>query len=181
MAELGSKGLFEFAEELETFKNQLVMVDGQMDDVTDEGLENVARRLKIEMQGNIVKMTEQESGELLNSIDFEPIGGSKSAYSVFSDAFHAPFVEFGTVPHDILPAGVTDELIEGASFEEAQEMPALRFETETGTHIVVKVRHPGTEPRPFFRFALNKAETEGWMTEELADAAEEAFERVFGD
>ena len=52
---------------------------------------------------------------------------------VATNTEYAPWVEFGTDPHDITPSTAS----------------ALTIPTDDGTILRKKVRHPGTDPQPF--------------------------------
>jgi len=63
---------------------------------------------------------------------------------VFAYAKYAPFVEFGTRPHVILP----------------KRKKALRFFKDGKEVIVKKVNHPGSKPYPFFYADMERRKEE---------------------
>ena len=58
---------------------------------------------------------------------------------------YSRFLEFGTTPHTIEP----------------DEADALRWEDASGVHFAAKVDHPGIDPKPFFRPAVNEVRLQG--------------------
>lgn len=181
MAFFGSDGLGEFIDEVEQFKSEIEEAKQGLSLALHAAVRDTASDLETEMKENLLQMTEPETGQLLDSIQFEPVSdtGYTVSYSVFTGADHAPYIEYGTVPHEIMPRGLTKEEMRSATYAEAQDLPALRFQSSDGTTTVVIARHPGTDPRPFFRKAVNTAEAEEWLPRELDDKTNELFEAVF--
>jgi len=60
---------------------------------------------------------------------------------VGTNAEYALYIEFGTAPHTITPTNAE----------------VLRFEVDGETVFTQRVEHPGTDPRPFLRPAVNEA------------------------
>ncbi len=71
-------------------------------------------------------------GQLQQSINWLPDGDSSA--TVFANAAHAPYVEFGTRPHII----------------NAKNRKALKFAGGGGFIFRRSVHHPGSKPFPFF-------------------------------
>lgn len=71
------------------------------------------------------------TGQLEDSISWRPLHGARA--EVFANAEHAPFVEFGTKPHTIIP----------------RHRKALKIPTGTGYILRRKVNHPGSRSYPF--------------------------------
>jgi len=72
------------------------------------------------------------TGQLYQSINWLPDGDSSA--TVFANAAHAPYVEFGTRPHII----------------NAKNRKALKFAGGGGFIFRRSVHHPGSKPFPFF-------------------------------
>ena len=80
-----------------------------------------------------------KSGLLRFSVHTEDINENVSI--VGTKIEYAPHVEFGTVPHVILP----------------KNAKALRFKGKGGKYVFAKrVNHPGTEPNPFFERGVER-------------------------
>ncbi len=75
-------------------------------------------------------------------------------------AFYAPFVEFGTSPHDIFPvnARVLAWTIGGGGAYAAAASGRSYYRAGKGTaHFAAYVHHPGTKPKPFMGRIAAKA------------------------
>lgn len=87
-------------------------------------------------------------GELQTEIDEleDDFSGPTEDWVVGTNTEYAPHVEFGTSRHPITP----------------DEKDALAFPGDDGeTVIVAEVDHPGTDPQPFFRPAVNEVRLQG--------------------
>jgi len=82
------------------------------------------------------------TGHLQGSVGFRM--KSENVAVVFAEAKYAPFVEFGTRPHVILP----------------KRKKALRFFKDGKEVIVKKVNHPGSKPYPFFYADMERRKKE---------------------
>lgn len=100
----------------------------------------------------------KRTGYMANTIDHETKripGGAEATVGPHTD--YAIFVEFGTRPHVILPVNKKALYWKGAR------------------HPVKSVHHPGTQPHPFLRPALE----EQWQP--FVDSITAAIKRLMGD
>jgi hypothetical protein len=102
-----------------------------------EKIAMVARGLASGAMVNVV------TGRLRDSIDVRLVTGADGwplTYEVIADAPYASFVHEGTRPHHIAP----------------RQASVLRF-PKSGTMLYrPSVQHPGTQPRPFLRVAMDQ-------------------------
>lgn len=91
-----------------------------------------------EAKMNITENGNVDTGRLRASLSAEVTDDFN--VKVGTNVFYAPYIEYGTEPHEITP----------------NEKAALRWEDEEGEHFAKRVQHPGTEPHPFLRPALDK-------------------------
>ena len=93
------------------------------------------------------------TGHLQQSIRTDLTRVNEGKAEIVADASYAPFVEFGTRPHEIRP----------------RRRKWLRWATKEGYIFAKLVHHPGSRPYPFFRTAISEG---------LEDA-KEAFVKAF--
>ena len=93
------------------------------------------------------------TGHLQQSIRTDLTRVNEGKAEIVADASYAPFVEFGTRPHEIRP----------------RRRSSLRWATDEGVFFAKLVHHPGSRPYPFFRTAI----TEGY------EEAKESFAKTF--
>jgi len=93
-------------------------------------------------------------GVEVNGLDdvFEELDDLKDDYSgpveswvVGTNTEYAPIVEYGSSPHTITP----------------DDADVLRFELDGEVIFTDEVQHPGTDPQPFFRPAVNEVQLQG--------------------
>jgi len=93
-------------------------------------------------------------GVEVNGLDdvFEELDDLKDDYSgpveswvVGTNTEYAPIVEYGSSPHTITP----------------DDAEVLRFEIDGEVIFTDEVQHPGTDPQPFFRPAVNEVQLQG--------------------
>lgn len=176
MAELGSEGFSDFADELEDFKEDLQEVRAGLDDALTLAVATTAQRLGAEMEDNIIQHDAVDTGELLDSIAVDPTQDDYQ-WKVGPTADHARYVEYGTGSHDITPDGLTVSDVEEMSYREleASDIDPLVFWADGEKVETYHVDHPGTDPQPFFNPAVTTAETEGWLEGNIEDALEARF------
>lgn len=78
-------------------EEHLALVKVMCETTTEESLDAIQRRVKA--------LTPVDTGELIDSIVPTPVTSANDTYrgSVLSAVEHAPWVEYGTAPHQILP------------------------------------------------------------------------------
>ena len=90
-----------------------------------------------------------DEGNLLRSIDAQQpkaVGKDGASCELGAYADYALYVEYPTMPHDIVP----------------KTREALRWEGEGGeVHFAHRVHHPGTDAQPFMRPAIDKLKARG--------------------
>lgn len=87
-------------------------------------------------------------GDLYEELDDleDAYSGPVESWVVATPVDYAPDVEYGTAAHPITP----------------DEKDALAFPGDGGdTVVVAKVNHPGTDPQPYFRPAINEVRLQG--------------------
>ena len=112
------------------------------------GLNEGGRVIQNAAKENIRKNKTIKTGTMLRSIDVRPVNNELAVLigSDISDPPYPTFIEFGTPPH-VIKVKSASVLTDGK-----------------GNFFGTKVNHPGTQPKPFLRPALdenvNKAEKE---------------------
>lgn len=82
-----------------------------------------------------------DTGTLRRTIGFRTLArGGQVELSLFATAEHASWVHDGTRPHMIVP----------------RRARVLRFQAGGREVFAMRVRHPGTRPRPFMRLAIQE-------------------------
>jgi len=112
-------------------------------ELTRQGREKIAEELEkkaIKVVREAKNQAPVNTGRLRSSITYEMIDSSTGLPKavIGTNVKYAPFIEFGTEAHTITPDTAEALFWEGAD------------------HPVKKVDHPGTDPQPFLRKALNR-------------------------
>lgn len=150
---LDISGFAEFADELEEFADATERASDRGDEALDAGVRRTAEDVRDEAQRN----TPRDTNELAESAHIEQI--STGAWLVVFEADHAASVEYGSGPHLIV----------------ADKADALRFEVNGEVIFRKAVNHPGSDPSPFLRPALDANRNE------LARRVKEEFSRVLAE
>jgi len=118
-------------------------------------LQRALVKVAYDMEAEAKKLCPVDMGRLRNSITTK-ITGNKIILGAGTK--YAPYVEFGTAPHEIKP-----KTKKALAFEytpaiggRKERLKAGIPKSKAGKMIVKKVMHPGTEPQPFIRPALHK-------------------------
>lgn len=128
-------GFEKIALELEEFADDLEDIANELDDAVDRGVRETA----LDVERTAKRRAPVETGDLRGDIQAIRIGTKK--FSVGTIKEYGPDVEYGTKPHPITP----------------DTADALHFYWEKeGVYVTTQlVNHPGTEPQPFLRPAIN--------------------------
>lgn len=119
-----------------------------------KGVESALKRTTqaAETYAKLSRLYKSHTYGLRSSIKGQMLGPHRS--QVGAHAKYAPFVEYGTKPHEIRPKRISKVSSRGVRGSPQW----LRFE-QNGTIVFTKlVKHPGTKPRPFMQEARDRAE-----------------------
>lgn len=140
----------EFAEKLE-----------ELESVMEEKIVDAMEEAVLLVEASAKENAPVDSGRLRSRIASEVvrIGSDTVKGLIGTDVEYAPFVEFGTASHTI-----------------TADSGYLHF-TVDGEEVFAKsVQHPGTEPQPFLRPAIEQHRAD--IRQIFADAVEEAIDEV---
>lgn len=127
-------GFSKFIEKLDDLSNGL----REAADEVDDEIEVASRETAIDIRDTAQSIVAVDSGELRSKIVINQ--DSSGNWMIESRADHALDVEYGTQPHLITP----------------NTGDYLKFESDGETVYTHFANHPGTDPQPYLRPALNR-------------------------
>lgn len=104
----------------------------------------------------------RRTGRLFSSIQGDVAAGDEIQGTVGTNVEYAPFVEFGTGPHDIAPVHAL----------------ALHFEIGGRSVFAARVHHPGTKAEPYLGPALERSKPS--IIGFFRDAAQKVIDHLAG-
>lgn len=148
----------DFADQLDDFQDSIDAVRNSMDNHADDAVAKTADEFKNDVRRTIVRKDLYESGELLRSIKVRKV--SDGVYMVYSNAEHAPYVEFGRGP------------------VEAEEGEYLKFTDENG-NVIFRKRVDAAEEQPFWEPNETRYRVEGVLEDNFEEVLEDELRRAF--
>lgn len=168
MVSLGSSGLLDGRDQISDLRDNLDQFKRDVEASTEQTLDEGADDLRERIEDNAPRSPEgayrdDEYRRLSDSVEVHQAGPLE--YHVVVDHEASRHVEYGTSPHYIRARGTPNEY--------------LHFKIGNRWVKVREVRHPGTDPQPYVRPAVE--ELRPIIRDRIIEDIRNAKQRAFGD